>query len=509
MAVLTVAGALPVRMLAGWRPATPFVAPIGGAVIAGAAGELTVLANGTELSWFVPIAIGANAAAMASWLARREARRLASAPRYRLWLWVAGGGGAIAVASATAWSLRTLIAENIAAAARSIWLAHATWIYHDHVFAFAALRNPALGSSHSNYPPLAGANVALGWHVTGLVSDRAGQLLLAILTGCAVAAAGATILEVGLVSSARGGARRLVASRTAISVVAGGAGVAWVLGVYGIAGSSATDGSVDLLAAACAIAAAGMGLVLPCGGEHGRCAAVLAVAAGLTTDEGIAAAAIVFLLMGARWLTAGRRGASATAGRISRHRGIIGAVACAFGIGGVIVWPIACKARRATPNVYLSGPKIGSLVTRTRQTWEAMSPQLHLAAVSLLAGVVISVFLGRSRRRMGLGSDTWIWVLGAAEVAAVGSLYVIGNASAKSWIDPTARTSALFTECLGLALVAWWCVVAVATAVLPESSGSRADDAPEGKGRGGSDPPPRTEYRRDRTRDGLSGALPG
>ncbi len=30
IAVLAAAGALPVRMLGGWRPVTPFIAPIGG-----------------------------------------------------------------------------------------------------------------------------------------------------------------------------------------------------------------------------------------------------------------------------------------------------------------------------------------------------------------------------------------------------------------------------------------------------------------------------------------------
>ena len=150
LAVLTLAGALPVRMIAGWRPATPFMAPIGGAVLAGVAGELTVLVNGTELGWFVPIAIGVNAAATASWLARREARRSRPPAGPTRWLWIAGGVGVLSVAGATAWSLRSLVGEDIGLDARSIWLAHATWISKGHAAALAALRNSGLAVSHAS-----------------------------------------------------------------------------------------------------------------------------------------------------------------------------------------------------------------------------------------------------------------------------------------------------------------------------------------------------------------------
>jgi hypothetical protein len=470
IAVLAAAGALPARMIAGWRPATPFIAPIGGAVLAGTAGELTVLVDGTELGWFIPLAIAANAAATASWLARRESRRSKSVSRPRFWLWIAGGAGVFAVAAAAAWSMRGLASAAIGVDAKSIWLAHATWISNGHATAIAALTNPGLSVAHSSYPPLGGAAIALGWVITGLSSAHVGQLVLAVLTGCAVAACGASILEVGMVASVRSGARRNPLFAAIVMVMAGAASAAWVLGAYGFAGAGATNGSMDLFAAAAAVGAAGLGLVLPCGGEHGRAAAVLAVAAGMATNEGIAAAAAVFVLIGARWLTAPRRGHDARVSRVARHRGVIGAIASAVGVGGVIAWPIGAAVRRATPNLYLTGPRIGSFFSRADSAVRAMGGDLHLAGIALGVGVLAALALGRARRAMGLGSDAWLWILGVVELLAVGGLYVIGDKPVAAWLHTSVGAVTLFADCLGLGLLAWWCVIATATVLGPRAA---------------------------------------
>jgi hypothetical protein len=481
MAVLSLAGALPVRMIAGWRPATPFMAPIGGAVLAAVSGELTVLVDGTELGWFIPIAIGVNAAATASWLARREARRSRAGSTPSRWIWAAGGTGFLGVAGATAWSLRSLVREDIGTDARSIWLAHATWISNGHRAALTALRDPGLAASHANFPPLAGASVALGWVITGVSNDRVGQLVLAILTGCAVACVGAIVLEAAMLASARKSGRHASLTRIAVTLVGASAGAAWVLGAYGLAGAGATNGSVDLFWSAAAIGAAGLGLVLPIGGEHARAAAVLAVAAGLTKDAGIVTAVIVFVLIGARWLIASRRGLRLSVRGISRRRGLLAAVACAVGAAGVLAWPIGAAVRRATSDDDLSGPRVGSLLSRTDSTWNALTAQLHLAGLALLIGIVAVIFLGRARRSIGLGSDGWLWVLGVGEVVAVGLVYIGGSRQIGSWLSATSSQEVLFANCLGLALLAWWCVtgtVALLAPLVPAGSpapaGSRA-----------------------------------
>ena len=461
MAVLTLAGALPVRMIAGWRPSTPFMAPIGGAVLAGAAGELTVLVDGTELGWFVPLAIGANAAATASWLARREARRSRPVSQSSRWLWVAGGAGIVGVAGATAWSLRSVVREDIGLDARSIWLAHATWISKGHTAALAALRDPGLAVSHSTYPQLGGGAVALGWVATGVQNYRMGQLVLAILTGCAVACVGSVILEVGIAASARRVSKRASLSRGVVTVVSASAGVAWILGAYGLAGAGATNGSVDLLWSAAAVAAAGFGLVLPLGGEHARAAAVVAVAAGLTKNAGIVTAVLLFALIGTRWLLASGRSRGPLGVRISRRRGIFAAFACAVGAAGVVAWPIGATVRRATSDPDFAGPHVGSLLRRAQYTWDALTAHLHLAGLALVIAIAATVVLRRARRSAGLGSDTWLWALGLAELLAVVAVYVVGTRSIGAWLSETSGTETLFAESLGLAVLAWWCVTGV------------------------------------------------
>jgi len=480
MLVLTAAGALPVRMLAGWRPVTPFIAPIAGAILAGTAGALTVLVDGTEIGWFVPLAIAVNAAASASWLARRESRRSRAGPRPSPWLWAAGGVGVLAVAGASAWSLKSLVRVDIGSQARSIWFAHATWISHGHGASLAALTNSGLAVAHAGYPPLGGSAVALGWVITGVSTDRVGEMVLAILTGCAVAAGGATILEVGMIASARSRVKRASLSRLSVVAFSAAVGVAWVLGAYGLAGAGATDGSVDLLWSAAAVGAAGMGLVLPLGGEHARAMAVLAVAAGLTKYEGIVAAVILFALVGARWLVSSRvRSQSSEAGP-SRRRGLVAAMACAFGVAGVIAWPIAAAVRHATEDDYLTGQRSGSFLTRADATSHAMGGQLHLAGLALLIGIASAIVLSGARRQLGFGSDAWIWVLGATELLVIAVAYVVGTNQAKSWLVASVGRTTLFAECLGLALFAWWSVIGIALAIGPPgaSGSSRSSGSP-------------------------------
>jgi len=467
MAILSLAGALPVRMLAGWRPATLFAAPIGGAVLAGVAGELTVLVNGTLLGWFTPLAVAANAAGAASWLARRESRRSRAFARPGVWLWVAGGAGVLGVAGASAWSLRSASDVALGSEARSVVLVHATAIANGHRFALSVLTNPSLASSHSSYPPLGGAAVALGWVVTGIDSARAGQIVIAILTGCAVASAGATVLEAGLLASVRAFAGRALATKIAVTLVAAAAGAAFVLGAFGLGGVSSTNGSVDLLWSSLAVAAAGTGLFLPLGGEHARAAAVFAVAAGLTSDQGILAALLIFVLVALRWMAASAPRFFSETWHVSRTRGLVAIAACAVGIAGVGAWPVGAAVRRATSDDDFTGTRVGSFVSRTDATWSYMSDRLYLAGLALAVGVVAALVLGRVRRHIGFGADGWVWVLGVAELVAVGAVYVGGTRQVDSWLASSVSGSVLFAECLGLSMFAWWCVVGAAAALSP------------------------------------------
>jgi hypothetical protein len=99
--------------------------------------------------------------------------------------------------------------------------------------------------------------------------------------------------------------------------------------------------------------------------------------------------------------------------------------------------------------------------------------------VAILIGIFATILLGRARRRLGYGSDAWIWVLGLVEVVLASGYYVIGNPPVKTWLADNAHISALFAECLGVALVAWWLVIAAAVVMAPHPAGepARVDDA--------------------------------
>jgi len=90
---------------------------------------------------------------------------------------------------------------------------------------------------------------------------------------------------------------------------------------------------------------------------------------------------------------------------------------------------------------------------------------------------------------MGLGSDGWLWVLGAAEVLALGFVYVGGSLPIGSWLADTSSEGTLFASCLGLAMLAWWCVIGAAAALTPLRIGSRSVSGSPGAPVAASGPP--------------------
>ena len=365
---------------------------------------------------------------------------------------------------------------DIGAEARSVWLAHATWIANGHdgchlrPHQFRPRRHRIRAIRRSGGPRWLSVGPSPGFPQT----ERA--------KSCSRSSRGARLLRLERPSSRWGwsllrdrAAARASASSGLIVAISAAAAVAFVLGAYGLAGAGATDGSVDLLWSAAAVAAAGMGLVLPLGGEHARAAAVLAVAAGLTKYEGIVTALILFVLIGARWLSASRPSLSVSGGGLARRRGLVAATACAFGVAGVLAWPIGAAARHATEDDYLTGQRVGSFLSRGDATWHAMTAQLHLAGLALAIGLVAALVLALARRQMGFGSDGWIWILGVAEVLVIAGAYVAGTNQASSWLAASVDRTTLFADCLGLALVAWWCVIGIAVALAPPGSRDHRD----------------------------------
>ncbi len=81
---------------------------------------------------------------------------------------------------------------------------------------------------------------------------------------------------------------------------------------------------------------------------------------------------------------------------------MVAVTACAFGVAGVLAWPIGAAVRRATEDDYLTGQSVGSFLSRADATWHAMTAQLHLAVLALAIGIVAALVLIRCATRIGL-----------------------------------------------------------------------------------------------------------
>ncbi len=506
MGLLAASGALPAWRLAGKRPVTVFLAPLAGAVLAGVSGGLTVLVAGSILRWFVALAVAANAAALASLLAHREERRSAGlqppapgqasvrgyarAPRPSLELpggmgslsGMGGLAGLLAVVAAVSWGLSALVRPRIGFDARGIWLLHARWMLEGHAVARAALSNPALPFAHSSYPPLAGGMVALVWTVTSTHTLRLGEVMIALCSACAVAAAGCMLVEAGTSGATRlraGGAGRLAGLLVAaVGVLAGGA---WCLAAYGVAGASATNGYVDLLWSAAAVGAAGYGLLLPASRSSLYVAALLVAVAALTKNEGIAASAVLVVLLYLRYSFFRGDGFQGDASPAQASGGgqvpvaapgggrlpdlLRRLVPACIGLAAVVAWPALMLALGALPDPDLNGRPHGSLWTRMDATARGMADHLHLAGIALALGIVGAALLGRARRRMGFGDDRLVWALGGAEVLATGIFYVAGTTQIQFWLATSVDRTTIFANVLGLAVVGFWAVGAAGALV--------------------------------------------
>lgn len=523
MGLLAASGALPAWRIAGRRPVTLFLAPLAGAVLAGVSGGLTVLVAGSILRWFVALAVAANAAALASLLAHREERRSAGlqppapgqgsaggyarAPGPSLGLpggmgspfGMGGLAGLLAVVAAVSWGLSSLVRPRIGFDARGIWLLHARWMLEGHGVARAALANTALPFAHSSYPPLAGGMVALVWTVTSTHTLRLGEVMIALCSACAVAAAGCMIVEAGTSGAARlrdGGAGRLAGLLVAaVGVLAGGA---WCLAAYGVAGASATNGYVDLLWSAAAVGAAGYGLLLPASRSSLYVSALLVAVAALTKNEGIAASAVLVVLLYLRYsffrgdgfqedgsparLSSGGQAPAQVSGGGQVPVAAPGGgrlpdllrrlVPACIGLAAVVAWPASMLALGALPDPDLNGRPHGSLWTRMDATARGMADHLHVAGIALALGIVGAALLGRARRRMGLGDDRLVWALGGAEVLATGIFYVAGTTQIQFWLATSVDRTTIFANVLGLAVVGFWAVGASGALV------ARSDTSP-------------------------------
>ncbi|HEX3946574.1 MAG TPA: hypothetical protein VHW47_02665 [Acidimicrobiales bacterium] len=458
LAVLAAAGAVPTVVLTGFRWTAVPAAPLAGAVLAALAATGCLAVGGAVLPWFVALAAIAWVGTATAWWFRRPTRRARSALAQLSGSSGSSGGtaglaGLVVVAGATAWWLLALRAPTVGFDARAIWFLHADWFAGGHRVALAALRNPALPYAHQTYPPLVGGSVAVSWLVTGDHGYRLGQVMVALLNGCALATAALAVVEVGVRSGrANIGWRAWCPAGVAV-VVAG----ALVLATAGVTGIFATNGLADLLWSSAAVGAVGFGLVLTGRGHDLGMAALLVAVAGLTKDEGIPLGMAVVVLMTLR---------SAWPFRSDLRRLWRPLAAGASGVLALGGWPALVDLLGPPPAFPGSGSPEG-VWFRVEQTYDGMAGHLHVVLLALVVSALGWVFLRRGRRSAGLGNDGWGWAAMAAGIGAVAVTYVTGTLEIRFWLLTSVNRTIFFPAILAWWIVGIWAVVASGHLVAP------------------------------------------
>jgi hypothetical protein len=331
------------------------------------------------LPWVVAAAVG-------SWAASLLTLTRTGPPQQRL---VVRPAAVAVVAAISAVVLAGSTAAPTEWDAHMIWFFHASWFSAGGDVAREAMANPALATSHADYPPLASASAAGLWSIADGGSLRLAQAVTSVQSWMAVVLAGCLAMS--------------AARREAQLLVAGLAG-AFALASFGVAGGFGTRGYADLLWAAAMVSAVLAFLVLPPTATAQLVGATCLAAAMLTKAEAFVSAFAVFIpLVVLRAVREDRRAA------LRRLRPVLGAV------GAATCWPVL--AGRFAPDAKrdITVGSLRALLTGDPAKVDRLSPALSglvgytrltfvTAGVAIVAGCLV---LRRDQRR-DLGGPWWL-----------------------------------------------------------------------------------------------------
>jgi hypothetical protein len=315
--------------------------------------------------------------------------------------------------------------------AHSIWWLHAGYFAHDGAYARRAIAEPALFFSHTDYPPLPSAPVALVWRVLSQPDFQAAHLVSALLTFSAI-----MLLALAV--------RRSLSA--ALAALARCAGVAVALTVWATAPMLVTSGLSDALWAAAFVAGA-----LPYLLRRPASAVdlMLLTVAALAKNEGFIAVFILAVVLSVR--------------PRSRAHLLLWLPACA-GIG----WAVLSRALGATSDLQKGG-RFGGLLSGDPVVWRRLSPTIsalwHQAGTVLVIALVVTVvgglWLRDRRRRLGLACDLRLWLVLAGYAASLVLTYLISPNDIRWHLATSADRVSLTLVVLACANLAISAVVAL------------------------------------------------
>ena len=230
-----------------------FLAPLIGAGMAAVAAEIEFGIGGSLLTNYVVVAVTANLAMIAWWLAGRPRRPAAGRPRAAVPEDVGMVPHRGRPAGFAASPLTALRSAMFGWDANSIWLTHALMVYGGHYDMLTGLQNLAYQFSNPDYPPLVPAAGALAFEFFGTGNLHLAPDMTVLLTACALGVLGIGIAATGsapdAVAAGIGGATATAGSgapraRRVAGIVA--AGVICLV-AFAVSDPYAVEGYTDLL----------------------------------------------------------------------------------------------------------------------------------------------------------------------------------------------------------------------------------------------------------------------
>jgi hypothetical protein len=440
--------------VAGASPVLVFLAPLIGAGLAAVAAVLELGVGGSLFAWYVVVAVIANVAVVALWLARVRFPAAVDPP----WEWSIIT--LVVVLGALIIPLRALRVPLIGWDANSIWLTHTLMVSGGHHALVTGLKNPVYLFSNPDYPPLVPAAGALAFAFFGRGDLHVAPATTVLLNACALGVVGTGIAAMG----SRGH------QLTRLGAVA--AGGALCLVGFAVSGDFGVNGYTDLLWAAAAVGAVIWGLVLPRSTQALVIAWICAAVATLTKNEGLITGLALLVLIALRyrplmlsWVR--RLRAQSEGGRFS----------------GVAVWPVTRDwAERAAfvvvpalPGLVWAGlihllgirdnffksPSNETLVLRAHATIDGMAAHLAVAPVAAAVLVVGCCLLRRDRERARFGNPAWLWLACLASLLTILATYVFGGYEIHGWLTYSVNRTTIFAQLLLYAELAIWLVIAL------------------------------------------------
>lgn len=421
---LTFVAGLPAAYLLTRRlPLAILVAPLAGAVLAAAATVLMLIVGGPLWCWLA-VALSAQ---IVAWPLLRS--RPAVAVAHGSWADV--GWYAIPLLP----PLLSVVAPPNGWDAHAIWWLHAAYFAQGGAYARASMGNPALAFTHTDYPPLMSSAVAGVWQALPGYGLYVAQFVSTTVTFAAIAALAYAV--------------RVVTDR-APALVSRLAGVLAGWSAWSVADARPTSGYADTLWTAALVAAV---VLLLLGRDPWRRPALpvlLLTVAMLAKNEGLVAGLMVIALVVLRE-------------RRDPRRTVALLVPLAAGFG----WLVLSRSLGARSD--LADGHTADLLSGG--TWLLARLPAILSAVYRNAGVITAIalavailgglFLRRGRRDLGLGSDLWLWLVGAVYAASLTFTYLVTPYNLKWHLATSVDRVTLPLTVLGTVSAVCWAVVAI------------------------------------------------